>query len=184
MDCEESAELRRRGAGGDGAAWNRLGELTLLELPEPLSTPTVQGLLKEPLEALERRRLGLNCRANEAFDREYWDSLDIWERELVPVTWAIRIREVGVEQACRELDTERERIFKEALEYFQRSARLGDPEGMWNCGWRYFLGEGVGRNDRNAILYWAHAAARGHAAAARQLAEMTLDETLRHHVPW
>ncbi len=40
-----------------------------------------------------------------------------------------------------QLPSTRKEILREALQYFRSAAALGDPEGMWNLGWRYRLGE-------------------------------------------
>lgn len=179
MNCELSSELHSQACSGNAAAWNRLGELCLQDVPHDVSDPVVLALSEKSLLELEYRSAGLNALANDAYDYQCWDFLDRWESELALVDLVVRIHKEGAEQAGRVQAKRRQQVFTQAFEYFRTSARLGDPEGMWNCGWRYFLGEGVERSERNATLYWAHAAARGHAPAARQLAEMTSDDTLR-----
>jgi len=56
-----------------------------------------------------------------------------------------------------------------ALEYFEQAAMGGDPEGAWNAGWRYRLGEGIERDPARAISWWRIAAVAGHMPARREL---------------
>lgn len=67
---------------------------------------------------------------------------------------------------------ERSKYLAQAFSNFERSARLGDPEGMWNTGWRYWLGEGVERDEMKAVLIWQRAANLGHQRAADHLATL------------
>ena len=61
------------------------------------------------------------------------------------------------------LFTPRGVLLREATRLFGKAAGLGDLEALWNLGWRYELGEGVGKNHDRAVLLWQRAAHCGHA---------------------
>ncbi len=63
---------------------------------------------------------------------------------------------------------------REAVRLFSEAAALGDLEAVWNLGWRYELGEGVGKNHDRAVLLWQRAAHCGHSASAAKLRELGL----------
>ena len=56
------------------------------------------------------------------------------------------------------MQSPRELAFRHAFWFFFRAARFGDPEGMWDIGWRYWLGEGVKMDDSKAVPWWKQAA--------------------------
>jgi TPR repeat protein len=179
----DTFEIRRKADAGDAEACNRLGEILLKEAPGELDGRVSESFLGDTLESLKRQRDGLNARANDAFDYEAFDALERWESELAAVDLAIRVREFGVERIVEQRHEHRLKSLREAFAYFERAALLGDPEGMWNCGWRFFLGEGVELSERNAILYWSGAAAKGHSGAAARLSELLSAESLGQYSP-
>ena len=74
------------------------------------------------------------------------------------------------------LFTPRGVLQREAARLFSKAAGLGDLEAIWNLGWRYELGEGVGKNHDRAVLLWHRAAHCGHRASAAKLKELGLPE--------
>jgi hypothetical protein len=72
------------------------------------------------------------------------------------------------------LFTPRGVLLREATRLFSKAAGLGDLEAVWNLGWRYELGEGVGKNHDRAVLLWQRAAHCGHRASAAKLRELGL----------
>ena len=179
----DTFETRRKADAGDAEACNRLGEILLREAPEELDGRVAEAFSGDTLASLRMLREGLAARASDAFDYEAFDALERWESELAAVDLAIRVREIGVEQIIEERHEHRLKSLREAFIYFQRAALLGDLEGMWNCGWRFLLGEGVELNERNALLYWSGAAAKGHSGAAAKLSELFSAEALGKHSP-
>jgi hypothetical protein len=74
------------------------------------------------------------------------------------------------------LFTPRGVLQREAARFFSKAAGLGDLEAIWNLGWRYELGEGVGKNHDRAVMLWKRAAYCGHRASAAKLKELGLPE--------
>jgi hypothetical protein len=74
------------------------------------------------------------------------------------------------------LFTPRGVLLREAARLFSKAAGLGDLEAVWNLGWRYELGEGVGKNHDRAVMLWKRAAYCGHRASAAKLKELGLPE--------
>ncbi len=72
------------------------------------------------------------------------------------------------------LFTPRGVLQREAVRLFSEAAGLGDLEAVWNLGWRYELGEGVGKNHDRAVLLWQRAAHCSHRASAAKLRELGL----------
>ncbi|MBM4385354.1 MAG: sel1 repeat family protein [Deltaproteobacteria bacterium] len=63
-------------------------------------------------------------------------------------------------------------LLADAARFFRMSAELGDPEGMWNWGWRLWLGQGVPRERATGESWWARAAMLGHSAARERVREL------------
>lgn len=52
--------------------------------------------------------------------------------------------------------------YKAAYYYANKSAELGDVEGMFRVAWRYELGEGCPKSRSNAMFWWKKAMNKGH----------------------
>ena len=62
-------------------------------------------------------------------------------------------------------------LLRESFRLFREAATLGDPEAMWNLGWRYELGQGVRKDHSRAIAAWNRAAQYGHEDAKKKVEE-------------
>jgi TPR repeat protein len=164
------ADLRRAADTPAGEACNRLGEYYLKHaLPHLESYPEPQC----PTEALKGEFSFWNIKANEAYEYHFDEEDYGWvEARAARAYLDLVCREAGPGEALRRHGEWRNRELRTAFEWFQRAADLGDPEGMWNLGWRYWLGEGVAPDQAEAARWWKEAAARGHAAAREKLASL------------
>jgi TPR repeat protein len=69
-------------------------------------------------------------------------------------------------------DSMRPHMLVLAFHYFDRAAHLGDAEGMWNVGWRYWLGEGTTKDLVKAVSLWQQAAEKGYLQAVKHLRDL------------
>jgi hypothetical protein len=102
-------------------------------------------------------------------------SLEFWKSERARHRWswgaearALEARELEAQLALDAGGT-RQGHLREALRRFEQAAMLGDSEGAWNAGWRYWLGEGTPRDPARALSWWRIAASAGHLRAKREL---------------
>ena len=115
------------------------------------------------IQRLYSLRRHTDAQASLAYDHSYMQLLETHERELEDINTRInQLKELSI----------KEEMFRQAVEYFHKSARLGDTEGMWNLGWRYWLGEGVEKNEHEAIGWWRKAAGLGHLPAAEMIRKL------------
>ena len=141
---------------------NRMGVrlLRLATQSEPIADPAV--VYAAEIRRLELRGIGENEYANMAYDSGGEERSWFWENKLGKTRRLIE----ELTQRTSELrqttsETARAMLLRHAFEWFERSAIADDPEGMWNCGWRYYLGEGVSPDRSKALLWWEKAAAKG-----------------------
>ena len=57
----------------------------------------------------------------------------------------------------------------EAIEWYERSAELGDSDGYVNIGTIYFNGQVADKDNKKAKTYWQKAAAMGNQIALNNL---------------
>ena len=170
LDRASLDDLRRAAATPAGEACNRLGEYYLKHAPPHYESYPVPSC---PIEALKCAAGFWNIKANDAFEYHADETdLDRFNTLAARAHLDLVCRESGPGQALRAHSAWRNRELRTAFEWFQRAADLGDPEGMWNLGWRYALGEGVAPDQGEAARWWKEAAARGHAPAHEKLARM------------
>jgi TPR repeat protein len=144
--------------------------LRLATQSEPIADPAV--VYAEEIRLLKSRRLGENEYANMAYDSGGGERSWFWENRLKETDRLIE----AFTQRTHELrptasQTARAMLLRHAFEWFERSAMSDDPEGMWNCGWRYYLGEGVSLDRSKAQLWWEKAAAKGHSPSIHRLTQ-------------
>ena len=169
------SEPRQQAEKGDAEACNRLGAMLLknaFKLYLPYLSPSTDRMY------LENEFQRANQAANDIFDHYRYgeDNPSILEHAEAEVSqWQLLLRahDEGPE-VLEERRALRARSFKEAFAFFERAAALGDPEGMWNCGWRCYKGEGVAKDTAKAIEYWGTAAAHGHQPALAKITELAL----------
>jgi hypothetical protein len=135
--------------------------LKLMEWSAEWSAGVSHGLAPE---FWGRRDDGLTY-AFDTGDKELWDALT---KELDEFSE----RNAAIMQFL----TPRGIVMREAVRLFKEAANLGDPEAMWNLGWRYELGEGVAANHKKAVSLWVQAAAWGHPASKQKLSEMGYEQ--------
>ncbi|HUD02020.1 MAG TPA: tetratricopeptide repeat protein, partial [Rhabdochlamydiaceae bacterium] len=56
-----------------------------------------------------------------------------------------------------------------AFRWFQRAAKKEDVDGLYSLGRCYYLGQGVDKDQDQAMVWFAKAAAKGHAESQRIL---------------
>lgn len=151
VDPSVSREIARVKA----EAYNRIG-MAILNLEADNSTEA--GILQE-ICRLRHLKLHTDAQAGLAYDHG-WPVLERIEKELRDIH--ARIEELTGQSMRLEM-------LKEAFKYFKLSAELGDPEGMWNLGWRYLLGEGVEPSREAAVRWWSRAEKRGHPKAREMI---------------
>jgi hypothetical protein len=174
-----SSELRERAERGDAQAWNFLGEYTLKvarphldrlpygEWSTTMLRGQIQGLdyrVSDEYETLMRYGTGEFVQA--------WCDGNSSGRELSLVRLAVEAREAPEEDHLGNWNRARDCELQQAFRCFQQAAKLGDPEGYWNLGWRYYLGEGVEPSDACAICCWQAASKRGHAESTEHLKKL------------
>lgn len=184
-DEVDESYLKKGADAGDPEACNRLGEYFLGKASETtLSfTPEDELGIDVQIKDLERQKEFFNLKANEAFDYHPSGFTDDWEEgvrywdnrrgECIDKIKELEEKKQCYEQERIEVDSTRDAYLKRSFEYFEKSALLRDPEGMWNTGWRYWQGEGTPKKDENsAVTWWKQAAERGHKLAIQKLSEM------------
>jgi hypothetical protein len=116
-----------------------------------------ERFILEEIHRLYHLRDHTDAGASSSYDNSWKELLKRQESEIRDIS--ARIKELkGL--------SIKEEMFRQAFEYFHKSSRLGDPEGMWNLGWRYYLGEGIERDLYQAVSWWDKAAKLGHIPAA------------------
>jgi len=176
-------ELRRRADAGDREACNRLGMHLLEHAPDV--PPPQHGRVMTAAEAEAARWAEINHRSavlEDAYIGMMYRSQDedpaLLQQEYEELAASLNRRVADAAASRHSIAQSVERVaarqeyLEQAAHYFQQAANLGDPEGMWNLGWRYFLGQGVAQDERQALFWWRSAAALNHAAALARLVEM------------
>jgi TPR repeat protein len=156
-------------ASGDrpGAQENRAGFALLQGVISEEVGLAVRLKLAGYDEAWKRRDDGITYAVDKG-DQELWERLEKELKEIERKMWSLR-----------SAGPNRGEVLRQAVRYFEASAAQGDPEGMWNLGWRLWLGEGVVQNQADARLWWERAASCGHEAAAAKLEELKRSEAPR-----
>ena len=156
--------LHKKDDTGIGELNNRIG-LQILRIDVG---DKKQQSIKKSLEYARRHRQDIDY-----FDDYAWQTMDAALYEV----WNPQIEKANKDIIMYEALSLREVSFHHAFEFFYKSARFGDPEGMWNLGWRYWLGEGVLKDRSRALLWWKQAALKGHGPAAQKLSELSTQST-------
>lgn len=136
-----------------------LNEVGIQILAIDVSKNRDENFMAEEIRRLYSLRDHTDSEASRAFDHG-WPVQQAHESELRDIDKRIReLKETSI----------KEQTLRLAADYFRQSAELGDPEGMWNLGWRYCLGEGVERSKYEAAHWWRRAAHFGHTSADEML---------------
>jgi hypothetical protein len=141
-----------------GKAHNRIGEaiLNMAQTKDNAALASSIRALKEQIDATNKLiTYAVDSNDGELYS-QYTQDLEVMRGQLT------RLERLSVSDASERL----------AFQSFHRSARFGDPEGMWNLGWRYWLGQGTDENHTKAIAWWTQASRHGHVAASEKLLDL------------
>ena len=151
-------ELLERVRQGDPIACNMLDEYYLTRA------------YIEPFEPSLENSVTLK-KLNERIHRLNHDEDILWE---MGHHWSSipELMNEAIDECKQIIAKQRSDDFRNAFRYFEISANLGDPEGMWNVGWRLWQSEGAIEDKELAKLWWQRSASRGHQAARIRLMEL------------
>lgn len=137
---------------------NQLG-LKIVEIASTYSPSPIMGLMPEHLRRYDEYiTYAIDAGDNELYLNNKAEYEKLW-KEYAPYHYLLSSQGI---------------LMRHAVRFFIESARAGDPEALWNLGWRYELGQGVPEKHSVAIYYWRLAAERGHDPSKKKLSELGL----------